>query len=83
MKTKLQVRNLIVVLVLLLLSIINIRSLFLPKKVLGVRSEELGINNRDFWKQYIKSNPKYLPAYLELGEIEKVRKLDPNWLVFQ
>mgnify|MGYP006866192271 CR=1 FL=1 len=80
MKTKLQVRNLLVILILLLLSAINIHNLFLPTKVLGIRKEDLGVSDTQFWREFTKANPKYLPAYIEINETYKLKKLDPNFL---
>lgn len=80
MKNKKQVINYILIITLLLLSALNINNIFKPKQVLGIRNEETGISTEKFWQEFSKEHPKYLPALVELGETNKVKRLDPNYL---
>lgn len=79
MKTKLQVRNYIFIFILILLSAININNYFTPKQVLGERIE-VEDKDKEFWQEFLTKNPKYLPGYIELGDVKKVKQLDPNFL---
>jgi len=80
MKNKKQVINYIFIVILLLMSAINLNNYFKPKQVLGIRNEETEISTDIFWQDFSRKHPKYLPALIELGEISKVKKLDPNFL---
>lgn len=67
--------------VLLLLSFLNIRNYYLPKKdVLGISTSQIPSDN-DFWNEYLKNNPNYVPGWLEIGRIDKALEIDPNYLV--
>jgi hypothetical protein len=80
MKNKKQVIKFAVVIIILFISAINLNFIFETKKVLGIQTVEPENNNISYWKEFIKSNPNYLPGYIQIGEIEKVKRLDPNYL---
>lgn len=79
MKNKKQVIIYISLLVLLFLSAINLNNYFKPVKVLGIKTDTEKDNDL-FWQKFLEKNPNYLPALIEIGEIEKVKLLDPNFL---
>jgi hypothetical protein len=46
------------------------------KRVLGVFTTN---NTGVFWYQFLQKNPSYIPGWIEIGRIDKVKKLDPNY----
>ncbi|KKS96207.1 MAG: hypothetical protein UV71_C0001G0081 [Microgenomates group bacterium GW2011_GWC1_43_13] len=61
----------------LLLSAANIESYQSPKKVLGAESQ---VNSNDkFWEEFLEKNPDYIPGWIEVGRIDKVNEIDPNY----
>ena len=45
-------------------------------KVLGVNiSNEEGV----YWYQLLQKNPNYIPGWLEIGRLDKVKSIDPNY----
>lgn len=68
------------ILFVLLLSSINIGNYLTPKKVLGAKIS--AIDNTDFfWQDFLKQNPKYIPGWIEIGRLDKVTEIDPNYLI--
>ncbi|MEK7472444.1 MAG: hypothetical protein AAB625_00215 [Patescibacteria group bacterium] len=62
------------VIIVLLLSIFNLQSLKKNEiKVLGTT-----IDN-SFWEEMIKNHPTYRDAWVELGRMDMVRQIDPNY----
>lgn len=80
MKNKKQVASYTLVIIFLLLAVYNLNKVFEKKKVLGIETTTTEVSNDIFWKEFLKSNPNYLPGYIELNEIEKVERLDPNFI---
>lgn len=69
------------VLFVLYLTAINISSIFKPKtKVLGAETET-GDRDREtlFWNEFLKTHPNYIPGWIEIGKMDKVREIDPNF----
>lgn len=64
---------------LLTLTSINVTNYFAPKKVLGIETQTK--SPQDFWEGFTKTNPNYIPGYIELGQTEKVREIDPNYII--
>jgi hypothetical protein len=65
------------ILFVLLLTSINIKNYFMPKKVLGAETQ---IDpTQKFWEDFLTKNPNYLPGLKETGDINKVKQIDPNW----
>lgn len=63
---------------LLLLSALNIHSYLQPEKVLGVR--EISVESDvAYWNEFLTQNPDYLPGWVELGRLDKVLEIDPNF----
>jgi hypothetical protein len=62
----------------LLLASSNIESYLSPKKVLGTETSEN--SNEVFWQDFLTKNPNYLPGWLELGRVDKVKEIDPNYI---
>ncbi len=72
------------ILFILLLTAVNLGSFLKPEsKVLGVETDStnLGQTNSEqiFWESFLKIHPKYIPGWIELGELDKVREIDPNY----
>lgn len=67
--------NINLVVLILLLSIFNLST---PKKksvqVLGAES------NNSYWEEMIIKHPTYRDAWIELGRMDKVKQIDPNFL---
>lgn len=42
-------------------------------KVLGAET------NNSFWEEMVIKHPTYRDAWMELGRIDKVKQIDPNW----
>ena len=62
------------VIIVLLLSIFNLQSLKKNEiKVLGTT-----IDN-SFWEEMIKNHPTYRDAWIELGRMDVVKQIDPNY----
>lgn len=68
----------IALLVLLILASLNIKNYYLPKTVLGISVQE-EISDNEFWNEYLKNNPNYVPGWLEIGRIDKAVEIDPNF----
>lgn len=68
--------------ILLFLTFLNIRNYFLPKTVLGIATSE-ETSNSEFWNEYLKSNPNYIPGWLEIGRADKAFEIDPNYQLKQ
>jgi len=63
----------------LLLTLVNVRNYLTPKKVLGVETQ---IDpSQKFWSDFLVKNPNYIPGWTELGRMDKVKEIDPNYEV--
>ena len=72
------------ILAVLLLTMFNLQSFLGVKKILGVSITTTSINsinspNREFWEDFVVKNPTYIPGWIELGRMDKVREIDPNY----
>jgi len=65
--------------ILLLLSIGNLNSLG-PKMVLGIQNENVESPDLEYWQNFLKENPDYIPGWIELNNSEKAREIDPNFI---
>lgn len=63
---------------LLLLSALNIENYLTPKEVLGIETEN---KEEAFWNEFLEKNPDYIPGWIELGRLDKVKQIDPNYFV--
>jgi hypothetical protein len=61
----------------LLLTFVNVKNYFTPKKVLGAETQV--DPTQKFWEDFLTKNPNYLPGLKETGNIEEIKKIDPNW----
>ncbi|HET7099489.1 MAG TPA: hypothetical protein VFI61_04635 [Patescibacteria group bacterium] len=62
----------------LLLTVININTFLQPKTtVLGAETEST--TGEDFWKDFLLLHPNYIPGWIELGKMDKVKEIDPNY----
>lgn len=62
----------------LLVSAININTYLKPNRVLGAEVEETN-NAEVFWEDFLLRNPNYIPGWIEMGRIDKVIEIDPNY----
>lgn len=62
----------------LVLSSINIENYLAPKKVLGAEAQV--DTTETFWQDFLTKNPDYIPGWLEIGRMDKVKEIDPNYL---
>lgn len=74
----------IAILLILILTIFNINKHLSTKTVLGTSTtNELQntatLNERLFWEDFVEKNPSYIPGWIELGRMDKVREIDPNY----
>lgn len=69
----------------ILLSIYNLQNLNNPiNKVLGASVDISKIESdkeKLFWEEFQKNNPTYIDGWLELGRIDKVIEIDPNYKI--
>jgi hypothetical protein len=66
-----------IILLVLLLTSVNIENYLMPKKVLGVKS--VANSDKVFWQDFLKKNPNYIPGWVEIGRMDKVKEIDPNY----
>jgi len=65
------------IIIVLLLSMFNLRSPYKREaKVLGVNVIN---DNKAFWEELVSKNPTYRDGWLELGRMDKVSEIDPNF----
>lgn len=51
-----------------------------PIKVLGASSRDTQIQtNIEYWNSFLIENPNYIPGWIEIGRIDKVMEIDPNY----
>lgn len=72
-------------LVILLLTVLNIDT-FTTIRVISskiVKNRVLGAQtNADedaFWQNFLDKNPSYIPGWIETGQTEKAKEIDPNY----
>lgn len=70
----------IAVIAVLLLTSFNLANYLAPKRVLGIETDkEEGLKEKDFWNNFLSKNPEYLPGWLEIGRLDKVYEINPNF----
>jgi len=79
-KASLDLFILVAISFLLLLTSVNITKYLEPKKVLGVSIVEAR-SDEAFWKDFLAKNPSYLPGWVAIGRMDKVKEIDPNYEV--
>lgn len=72
------------ILLILFLTIFNINKHLSTKTVLGTSTTNepqntAALNERLFWEDFVEKNPSYIPGWIELGRMDKVREIDPNY----
>lgn len=60
--------------IILLLSIFNLSQK--PKREIQVLGAE---TNNSYWEEMVKKHPTYRDAWVELGRMDKVEEIDPNF----
>ena len=73
-----QVLMITAILFILLLASINIEYYLAPKKVLGVETTA-STQGDVFWQDFLEKNPDYIPGWIEVGKMDKVVEIDPNY----
>jgi hypothetical protein len=64
---------------LLILTAANIENYQAPKKVLAAETQ---VNQNDkFWQDFLVKNPNYIPGWIEIGRTDKVKEIDPNYII--
>lgn len=67
-----------IVFITLCLSLINIQNISSSKLVLGTHSN-MEKGEPDFWEEFLKSNPSYIPGLIEAGKVNQAKQIDPNF----
>lgn len=52
------------------------------QKVLGAKTESentLLLEEQTYWEELLNKNPDYLPGWLEIGRLDKVYEINPNF----
>jgi len=58
----------------ILLSMFNLQNISKKQvKVLGIETNNL------FWEDFMNNNPTYRDGWVELGRMDKVKQIDPNY----
>ena len=65
-------------LLIIVLTSININSYLSPQRV-TVLGAETQVTENSFWQDFLSKNPDYIPGWLEMGRIDKVTQIDPNY----
>ena len=74
----------LLVVFILILTSINIKNYLAQidvsknQKVLGAQS--VNDSSAEFWTEFTSKNPNYIPGWLELGRMDKVKEIDPNFI---
>lgn len=68
-------KTILVSIFLLLLSLFNLQLFGKDNKVLGSSTED----QSEYWKELTAKHPDYIDGWLELGRIDKVKEIDPNY----
>jgi hypothetical protein len=67
------------ILFLLLLTSFNIDNYLKPKDQITREEKVLGASENGFWEDFMKENPGYIPGWVELGRVDKIMEIDPNF----
>ncbi len=63
--------------ILLLLSMVNIKTISTNKEVLGIKTQTE--SDEEFWNNFLVNNPNYIPGWIEIGKFEKAASINPNF----
>jgi len=75
----------IALLLIIVLTSININGYLSPRKVypdlsrVNVLGAETQATKNSFWQNFLSKNPDYIPGWIEMGRIDKVTQIDPNY----
>lgn len=69
---------LVSILTFLMLSLTNIKNITSKKEVLGIDTKIY--SSEEFWNDFLTKNPDYIPGWVEIGRIDKVSSINPNYL---
>lgn len=78
-----QLLTYVVILVVLILASYNIGVFLDKREVLGIEDNSTVPvkDNRAFWEKFMQEHPEYIPGWIELGRIDKVIEIDPNYFL--
>lgn len=67
------------ILFILVITSINVSNYLQPKRiqVLGAETQN---KTEVFWNDFLSKNPSYIPGWIELGRLDKVKEIDPNYI---
>jgi hypothetical protein len=68
------------VLFLLVLTSANLTN-YLEGKNVDVLGAETQDEDTTFWNDFLAKNPSYIPGWIEIGKIDKVKEIDPNYII--
>ncbi len=68
------------ILFLLVLTSANLTNYLEPKKI-DVLGAETQNQDEVFWNDFLTKNPNYIPGWIEIGRLDKVTEIDPNYLL--
>jgi hypothetical protein len=73
----------VVILLVLALASYNIRVYLDKQEVLGIEDTNTAptVDDRAFWEKFMQEHPEYIPGWIELGRIDKVIEIDPNYFL--
>jgi hypothetical protein len=63
----------------LFMTSLNIKNYLTPKKVLGANIQV--DRSQNFWQDFLVRNPNYIPGWIEAGRIDRVKEIDPNYII--
>jgi len=72
----------LIIITVLSLTAFNIHLISSPNKVLGIETETRD-RDREFWDNFLKQHPNYIPGLIETKKLEKVKQIDPNYQIGQ
>lgn len=71
----------VAILFVLFLTSLNINNFLAPKKILGVQANlTVDSKNTAYWNNFLNKNPDYIQGWVEIGRMDKVKEINPNYL---
>lgn len=68
------------IIIVLMLSFFNLYLINNKEKPKQITNTVLGAEKDNvYWEQLVKKHPTYIDAWVEMGQIEKVKEIDPNY----
>lgn len=68
------------IVIILLLSFFNLYLINNKKQTKQITNTVLGAEkDNSYWEEMVKKHPTYIDAWLEMGQNDKVKEIDPNY----